>query len=161
MKLRREWVTPLAIGTFVLTAVTGMLMFFHLDSGLNKVVHEWLSWLLVVGVGLHALVNWSAFRRHLQNRPGQWVIGCAALVLAFSFIPAGADGEPPFLVPARALASTPITQLATVAGTSVDAMRTRLARQGVSVAGDNQSLRDLVGDDMHRQVAVLAAVLKP
>lgn len=36
----REWATPLTIGSFLLIAVTGVLMFFHLDSGLNKLAHE-------------------------------------------------------------------------------------------------------------------------
>ncbi len=160
MTLRREWATPLAIGTFMLTAVTGVLMFFHLDSGLNKVAHEWLSWLLVTGVALHAVVNWGSFRRHLNNRLGQGVIGIAAILLTLSFIPVGGQDEPPFLVPARALAAAPITQLASVAGTSVDTMHARLASQGVQVSADSQSLRELVGEDTRRQVTVLAAVLK-
>jgi hypothetical protein len=35
MKLneQRPWITPLVIGTFLLMAVTGSPMFFHLDSG--------------------------------------------------------------------------------------------------------------------------------
>ena len=40
MKLQRDWATPLTIGAFGLLAVTGVLMFFHPDSGLNKAVHE-------------------------------------------------------------------------------------------------------------------------
>ena len=37
------------MGAFTLSAVTGVLMFFHLDSGLNKAAHEWLSWAMVGG----------------------------------------------------------------------------------------------------------------
>ena len=42
MKISREWATPLTIGAFGLMSVTGMLMFFHLDTGFNKLAHEWL-----------------------------------------------------------------------------------------------------------------------
>ena len=56
----RPWITPLVIGTFVLMAVTGSLMFFHLDSGLNKAAHEWLGWAMVIAVVLHALMNLNA-----------------------------------------------------------------------------------------------------
>lgn len=44
MTISRNWATPLTIGSFLLMAVTGLLMFFHLDTGLNKAAHEWLGW---------------------------------------------------------------------------------------------------------------------
>jgi hypothetical protein len=52
-EMKREWVTPLMIGAFILVTATGVLMFFHLDRGFNKFAHEWLSGLLLVGVALH------------------------------------------------------------------------------------------------------------
>ena len=33
---QRPWITPLVMGSFALSAVTGVLMIFHLDTGLNK-----------------------------------------------------------------------------------------------------------------------------
>lgn len=39
MAVQREWATPVAAGAFLLSAVTGVLIFFHIDSGLNKFVH--------------------------------------------------------------------------------------------------------------------------
>jgi hypothetical protein len=74
MKLQRDWVTPLMMGAFLLAASTGALMFFHLDSVLNKTAHEWLSWALLGGVGLHAVVNRPAFRRHLTSRSGRALV---------------------------------------------------------------------------------------
>jgi hypothetical protein len=54
MKLQRQWIAPLTMGAFLLSAATGALMFFHLDSGLNKAAQEWLSWALLGGVALRA-----------------------------------------------------------------------------------------------------------
>ena len=85
--------------------VTGVLMFFHLDSGLNKLAHEWLSWAMVVGVALHVLLNLPAFKRYLGQKLALGVMGVFALVLALSFFsPAGAKKEPPFGAPIHALA---------------------------------------------------------
>jgi len=78
----RPWITPLVIGAFLISAVTGVLMFFHLDSGLNKTVHEWLSWAMVIGVGLHVLLNVTAFKRYFTQTTGRWVMGSMALILA-------------------------------------------------------------------------------
>ena len=79
---QRPWITPVVIGAFLLSAVTGVLMFFHLDSGLNKTAHEWLSWAMVIGVTLHLLLNVTAFKRYFTQTTGRVVIGLFVAVLA-------------------------------------------------------------------------------
>jgi hypothetical protein len=157
----RSWITPLVIGAFSLSAVTGVLMFFHLDSGLNKAAHEWLSWAMVIGVALHALLNLPAFKRYFTQTTGRAVIGLFVLVLALSFIPAGgkSGGEPGFAPPVRALAKAPISVLAQVAGTSTDDVKARLQAQGLTVTSDQQSVADLVGADLRQQIGTITKVL--
>jgi len=157
----RPWITPLVIGAFLLSAVTGVLMFFHLDSGLNKTAHEWLSWAMVIGVTLHVLLNMPAFKRYFTQNTGRLVMGAFALVLVLSFIPAGGEGgsEPGFAPPVRALAKTPITVLAQVAGTTTDDMKAKLQAAGVTVTSDQQSVADLVGPDLRAQIGTLTQVL--
>ncbi len=158
----RPWITPVVIGAFGLSAVTGVLMFFHLDSGLNKTAHEWLSWAMVIGVSLHVLLNLPAFKRYFTQTTGRVVIGLFALVLALSFIPAGGSGgEPGFAPPVRALAKAPITVLAQVAGTSTDEVRAKLQAQGLTVTSDQQSVADLVGSDLRQQIGTMSKVLAP
>lgn len=41
--MNREIATPLTIGIFLIMSVTGILMFFHWDTGFNKLAHEWLG----------------------------------------------------------------------------------------------------------------------
>ena len=112
MNIQREWVTPFAAGAFLLSAVTGILIFFHVDSGLNKAAHEWLSWLLLGGVVFHVLANIGGFKRHLGIRRGQLLIGAFVLTLVLSFVGAGDKDGPPFGPPIRALAAAPLTTLA-------------------------------------------------
>lgn len=158
---QRPWITPLVIGAFGLSAVTGVLMFFHLDSGLNKTAHEWLSWAMIIGVGLHALLHMPAFKRYFTQTAGREVIGVFALVLALSFIPAGGSGasDPSFAPPVRALAKAPITVLAQVAGTSTDDVKAKLQAQGLTVTSDQQSVADLVGSDLRQQIGTITSVL--
>jgi hypothetical protein len=159
MKLQREWVTPVTMGAFGLLAVTGILMFFHADSGMNKVVHEWLSWLLLAGVAGHAFVNLPGLKRHLAGTTGRAVLGASALVLALSFLPLGGEDGPPFIAPIRALADAPLPLLAQVAKTTPAEIRGRLERQGLKVDSDAATVHTLVGDDVRRQVHVLGAVM--
>lgn len=157
----RPWITPLVIGAFFLSAVTGVLMFFHLDSGLNKTAHEWLSWAMLIGVGLHLTLNLPAFKRYLTQTTARVIMGGFAVVLALSFIPVGgeAGSEPGFAPPVRALARAPIPVLAQVAGTSTDEMKNRLQAAGITVANDQQSVADLVGGDLRAQIGTMSKVL--
>jgi Domain of unknown function (DUF4405) len=161
LSAQRPWITPVVIGAFFLSAVTGVLMFFHLDSGLNKTAHEWLSWAMVLGVTLHVLLNMPAFKRYFTQTTGKAVMGLFALVLALSFIPAGGEGgsEPGFAPPVRALAKAPITVLAQVAGTSTGDLKAKLQALGLTVISDEQSVADLVGSDLRKQIGTMTKVL--
>ena len=157
----RPWITPLVIGAFLLSAVTGILMFFHFDSGLNKAAHEWLSWAMVIGVSLHILLNLNAFKRYFTQTTGKVVMGLFALILALSFIPAGgAGGDPPFAPPARLLAKAPIPVLAQVLGMSPEALKAELASKGHTVENDQQNLQDLVGGDLRAQIQTIGGLSK-
>lgn len=152
----RPWITPLVIGAFLISAVTGVLMFFHLDTGLNKTVHEWLSWAMVFGVGLHVLLNLTAFKRYFSQRTGRWIMGLLASILALSFLPAAGNGsEPGFAPPVRALANTPLPVLAQVVGTDIQEIRARLEATGVTATSDEQTVAQLVGNDLKRQIGTL------
>jgi peptidoglycan/LPS O-acetylase OafA/YrhL len=158
MAIRREWVTPVTAGAFLLSAVTGVLIFFHVDSGANKFVHEWLSWVLLAGAGLHAAVNFRALQRHLATRRGQLLVGLFLLALAVSFVPVGGQTEPPFVAPLQALARVPLATVAQVAGLAPEQLLVELDKAGVKAESAQQSLADLVGPDRRRQVRVLGTL---
>jgi len=159
MNIRRDWVTPITIGAFLLSAVTGVLIFFHLDSGASKFMHEWLGWVLLGAAVLHALANLPGLKAHLGSRRGQALVGVFALALLISFAPIGDKDEPPFAAPVRALANAPLATLAQVAQVTPEQLRGDLARAGLRPASDQQSLAELVGPDPHRQMHVLSDLL--
>lgn len=160
MTIQREWATPLAAGAFGLLAITGVLMFFDLDSGLNKTAHEWLSWVLLAGVGLHLTSNFMAFKRYLRMPRPRAVLAGFALLLGLSFLPLGGGGdEPPYVAPLARLAAAPLPVLAAVAGTSPAEMVQRLATAGLPGATGSSSVLQLAGPDRKAQIRVLGLVL--
>ncbi len=160
MNIQRKWITPVTAGAFLLSAVTGILIFFHLDSGANKPVNEWFVLLLIAAVILHATANFAGLKLHLATRRGQLLVGTFVAVLLASFAPIGNEsGEPPFVRPIRALAQAPLTTLAQVAQVTPEELRTRLSRAGIQPSSDAQSLSDLVGADTRKQIQVLGTVL--
>ncbi|MDO8988174.1 MAG: DUF4405 domain-containing protein [Sideroxyarcus sp.] len=158
MIIQRNWVTPLAAGAFLLSAVTGVLIFFHVDSGANKFVHEWLSWVLLVGVALHVVANLAGLKIHLASVRGRLLIGVFAAALLASFMQFGAfSDEPPFVQPIRSLSQAPLSTLALVAKISPEQLRENLSKAGFQPVSDQQSVSDLVGSDLKQQMHVLSA----
>lgn len=158
----RPWITPLVFGAFLLSAVTGTLMFFHLDSGLNKLAHEWLSWLLLAAIVLHVLLNLPAFKRYFSQPTARWILLAAVVVLALSFFSLpGKSGmpEPAFAPVVHALAQAPLPVLAQVAGVSTDELQRRLGTAGLQPRNEQQSLQDLVGPELRAQMGVLRRIL--
>lgn len=160
--MTRDWITPITTGAFLLTAVTGVLLFFHAATGLNKEVHEWISWIFLIGALLHLALNFGPFKKYLTQRKGQVLMGTFVLLLALSFIPFEEEHHhaPPFVPPIKALARTPLSTLAQVAGTSPDQLRDRLSRKGIAVASYDQSLSELIGNDFRDQVHILEELLE-
>ncbi|MEN9848246.1 MAG: hypothetical protein RL368_986 [Pseudomonadota bacterium] len=158
--INRAWVTPFTAGAFLLSAVTGVLIFFHIDSGANKFVHEWLSWALLTGVALHTFTNWNAFKKHLSVPSSQLIVGIFVVALAVSFISFGkGGGKPPFMRSIKALADAPLVTLAAVAQISPEELMTRMTRAGFQPLPTHKSLSDIVGNDVGKQMRVLNGML--
>ena len=154
MKISREWATPLTIGAFFLMSVTGLLIFFHLDRGFNKPVHEWLGWALVSGAAAHAIANWSGFKRYFApGNPGRIIIGLSALVLAVSFLspPGGRTGKPPHVLAMNAVTKAPISAVAGLSGRTANQVMADLAKAGIDIPNAEASLDSIVGDDRELQ----------
>ena len=151
MNISRDWATPVTIGAFGLMAVTGILMFFHLETGLNKAAHEWLSWLMVGGVVAHAYVNWAAFKRYfLKARVGQGILLISALVIAgsfFSFSGKAQNSLPPPVLAMHAVSKAPLTTVALLADQPVDQLIKALQQAGIAVKGPTYSLDSAIANN--------------
>ena len=160
MTISRDWATPITIGAFLLMAVTGVLMFFHLDTGLNKEAHECLVWAMVTGVALHSMANWGALSRHLGRPSAQAIVGLFALVLAGSFFiqPDPNEGSPVKLVMGTMLAA-PLSQVAGLSSQSPQALVDKLTQAGFKVASPEQSLSDIAGKARDQQMKALRLAL--
>lgn len=91
ISLSRQWVTPLLAGSFLLSAVTGILLFFKIHMGLIKPFHEWLSWILVIASVLHLILNYALLCKSLTPRLGRTIVVIFVLLTLGSLLPPGDD----------------------------------------------------------------------
>lgn len=143
--------------------VTGILMFFHWDTGLNKTVHEWLGWAMVVAVALHVMVNLQGFKNMFRTTLGKGILGLFTLILALSFFNLGGgegNGGPPFKNSVNLLSNASITELSQISHIDEQILLTRLQQAGVNSATAQSSVKQLVGDDLGKQMQTLNSILK-
>lgn len=144
MKLSRDWATPLTIGAFALMAATGVTMFFHVNTDLQKEIHEWAGWFMVAAVACHVAVNWSAFRRHLQwPSKGVALTGALVAFTVLSFAPLGGsgsnEGSPP-AVAIRALTQAPLKEVAPLFHKSPEEALKALTAAGIELKDADDTL---------------------
>lgn len=157
----REWATPVTIGAFLISGLTGVLIFFHLNFGLIRGAHEWLSWFLVLGVVFHVWLNWKAFARYFSKRMGVSIIVLFAVLTIISLIPLGGSsgpnrrGGPPFAKAANALADVPLTTVALVAKREPVDLLNKLKAQGLSVINEQQSVKTIAEANKKNEMQIL------
>lgn len=164
MLISRDWATPLTIASFAIMSVTGVLMFFHLDSGLNKAVHEWAGWAMVAGVAAHAIVNWKPLTRYfVASRLGQTIIalGAATLLASFIALPSGDGGQfPPPVLAMKAITHAPIASIAPLTGRSVEQMMSDLAKGGITLPNAQASIAAAAGENREAEAAAMRILFR-
>lgn len=160
----REWATPLTMGAFLVMAVTGLLMFFHLESGFNKPLHEWFGWAMAIGAAGHVVANWFAVKRYLTaNRNARLLVGACAAALLLSFAPRPGDAVSPPVQAMQGVLRAPLPAVASLVGRPVDALRADLAAAGVSIAAADASvtLESATHGDRDLQRKAIRAIFDP
>lgn len=157
----RKWATPLTMGTFLLTAGTGLGLFFEVEWGLVKPIHEWLSLTLVAGGLLHVWDHRNSVLKHLSGTWGKAFLAGGAAILIASLIPFGGAKETH--LSSRDLGETleriPLAQLAQARDLPVDSLVARLSAAGVPNASPTSTLAQLTAGDRHLRMQALAAVV--
>ena len=156
----RDWVTPLTTGSFVLSAVTGLLLLCKVQLGLVKFVHEWLSVLFVIGAGLHVVVNWRPMMRSFSRPRARAILAIFALLICATFLlPGQQRGTIP---PAKSIAMFQHSSLAAVAQaadrTPEEAVQL-LENQGIH-AESSQSIDEIALTNGKKMGQIMGAVFQ-
>lgn len=153
----RKWATPLTVASFLIMGVTGTLMFFHLETTLGKVVHEWASWAMLVGVGAHLVLNWRPFASYLKRPLAAGIMAVGAGLVALTFLPIGPEGGNPTMAVMRAMGQADVETVIALSGQELDAGLAALKAAGFEATGD-QPLQVLTGGDRGAQFEVINAL---
>ncbi len=157
----RKWATPLIVGSFLLMAVSGILMFFHIELGLLDPIHEWAGWVLLVAAVAHVVLNWRAFTTYLKRPLAKAIMGgCAVLLVAAMLVPVSDQQNkgPGALI--STMSSVSMDKLALVADKSLSELQADLGQAGYDGTAATDTAQSLAGDNRGAQMTILNAALK-
>jgi hypothetical protein len=159
----KPWATPLATGAFLISAVTGVLIFFDIEMGAVEPVHKWLSWLLLGGVGVHIFSNWNQFSGYFSKRPALGIIGMALVVTVASLLPVFSEKEEgggrSAGIAAKALESSSLETVALVLKTTPQVLVSRLEKSGIVTVAPSSTIQEIAARNGKSGKMVLGALL--
>lgn len=86
--LDRSWLSPLTGLVFLVTATTGLMLFFHVRGAFLFTLHQWMGILFIfIGI-LHVACNWKSLKTHFRGKsvfiPLVVVSGVSVVILFFA-----------------------------------------------------------------------------
>jgi hypothetical protein len=157
-----RFATPLMTGLFVVSAVSGVALFFHWVPGAFHSMHVWLSMVLLLPFVLHVCRNWRSLLAYAKR--GTLVVSLVASVLvAVPFAVSGTSGggrggNPAFRVTAL-MTQARIADLAPVLKITPDALISTLQQRGYQAQSADQTLDEVASASGKEGSEALFAVI--
>lgn len=141
MKPNRKYVTPFIALIFVIVAISGICMFFHVFDGYTEVLHELLGISFVGFAVMHVIVNWSSLKNHFGR--GVFVpAAISVLVIAAAIIALEQKSPPVDIVLIGKLVRAPIRDAFKVLNMDYAAASAALQANGMAI-GEAKTLEEV------------------
>ncbi|BCW90516.1 hypothetical protein sos41_36860 [Alphaproteobacteria bacterium SO-S41] len=137
--------TPLTVGLFAVSAISGIALFFHWGSALFHGMHEWLSMVLLAPFAIHLWKNWRPLvvyaRRGTLLIPILLSVLIAAPFAVMAMQGGGGGGRMnPGGRSAQLMTEARLADLAPVLKTTPDALVADIKQRGYTVASADETL---------------------
>ena len=155
----RRFATPLIIGAGLVSAITGLLMFFITEDPF-LFAHEIVGLGFSVAILLHIYTNWRPFKKYFSQSgviiiAVAWLIGIGLIARTAIF----SEGEPEELVMER-IEQTSLRRIAPIVDMEVETLIKRLGADGYSVSDPEMSIEAVAAAHDAETDAVLFSVFR-
>jgi hypothetical protein len=156
-----RFATPLTAALFLISAVSGVALFFHWAPGTFHEMHEWLSLVLLAAFAFHLYKNWVPLLGYIRR--GTLIMPLAVcLVAALPFAIPGVTGHGPGnpafrLIPLFTHAR--LSDLAPVLKTTPDELIAALKKRGLTVRVPNETIEAVAIDSDKEVPDVLFSII--
>ncbi len=137
--------TTMTMALFAVSAVTGVMMFFHLLTPYVKDMHEWLSFVLLAPIAFHVYRNRLPIYGYIKRRAlvvptAIATIAVVAFLVPAMNAPAGGDPSRRLLM---AMGEARVGDLAPLVKRTPQELETALARAGFAEARADRTLGEI------------------
>lgn len=162
-----KWGSTLIFASFVITSVTGVLLYFRVRVAPIEELHIWIGFLMIAGAFLHIARNWRPFLCYFKQAAFYGGLALTVLIGAWFSYPAlmgtetAAGGRPDMrsaFAISRAVAGAALSDLAPLAHTDANGLMAKLSEMGVTVSDPSATLQS-VADTAGKSAQELAAEL--
>ncbi|MEW8624596.1 MAG: DUF4405 domain-containing protein [Candidatus Thiodiazotropha sp.] len=139
----RKWSTPLIIGSGLIVAISGVLMFFGIHNPI-QLAHEWVGLLFAVAIGLHLLNHWGGFKKYFAQPVALSLVGSVALVSsAFVFLSLTEAGASPMMNIVMSIESSPVDEVAPLLNETPQSVVSRMEAAGLKVEDSADTILEI------------------
>jgi len=152
----KKYITAISAALFLVVAVSGLAMFFHVGEDLVKEMHQWLAVIFVAAIGLHIFRNWGGMMTYVRRRTIMAPVALAALAAAAFIVPAAlSGGEDPRHILMQSLQEAKLADLGRVLDVPADSLVARLEKEGFTVGSSEQRLSEIASGSGKPPMAAL------
>lgn len=138
---KRELATSFTTFLFLVIAITGVMMFFHIFDKYTKQMHEILGLAFVAIVFLHVFFNWKSMKNYFSNKMF-YFSGLVVSIVALGFILSVSDEPNPKRVVFNSVFNKPIKKTSVLFSDSYIQAKNKLQKAGIQVE-DGKSIKEL------------------
>lgn len=155
----RNWISVFLAFSFLITALTGLVMEFVFKNHTIEELHVWAALLMVTVALLHIVINRMPFYNYLKNVKFSAIItiAMASFLLLFAFSVERGEGKkgmnPRFM--AKAVTQASINSVAAIFHQSADEVIGKMRSQNMIVDSKDQILADVAKINKVREDDVL------
>lgn len=140
-----RYATAMTTALFAVTAVTGVMMFFHVGKSTVEAMHEWLSLLLLAPIAFHLVRNWRPFSLYFKNRTivapaALAAVGVVAFLVPALLAPSGGDPARRLLV---SMGDARVADLAPLVKKTPEELTAALTEKGLNATSPQQTLNEV------------------
>jgi protein-S-isoprenylcysteine O-methyltransferase Ste14 len=157
--LPRKVITPITGALSLVIGISGVMLFFHLEEGLVKGVHEWLGMAFILVMLAHLALNWRTFKQHF-TKPAAWLGAAAVSAITVMFLIASLSmpHENPMRSVIHSIETVAVSDLAPVFKLTPSQMATRLNQAGAKIETGRETLQELAGKSGVEPRSLIAAL---
>jgi hypothetical protein len=154
--------TPLTAGLFLVSAVSGVALFFHWSSATFHRMHEWLSMLLLAPFALHMVKNWKPLLAYAKRRTLLMpLLLCVVVAVPFALTAGKSRARNPAFQTVALMTRATLEELAPIIGTAPEDLLRKLQARGYKANSTRDTPSDIARASAVPSNDVLFALMPP